>query len=202
MNSTDQGTLKCVIIMYTPIQGNEIRIENTVNASIPLDRGPLSRLLTIEGYNLPPVYQKDLTGKLRDTLTRGGVQINTIEDFAFGAYYTGGSYIDYENNHMGFQKVGIITHDIREKSSDDYRPKFVNYVNRYIKVPLRGGRGGSKVVAKSKPSKWVSTGRKVTLRGKPPREKTVYRNTASGELRVRNVTTAVNGTRRYSYVKF
>jgi hypothetical protein len=55
-------------------------------------------------------------------------------------------------------------------------------------------------------AKWVRTARKVTVkgaRGKPAAQKTVYRNSATGELRVRKlVARPPDGIRRASYVKF
>jgi hypothetical protein len=56
--------------------------------------------------------------------------------------------------------------------------------------------------------KWVSTGRKVRIvkHGNPPCERTVYRNAATGEKRVRKVVVSGQGThrvkRKVTYVKF
>ena len=51
-------------------------------------------------------------------------------------------------------------------------------------------------------AKWLATGRKVTIakRGKPPCKKTLYKNSVTGELRVRKCRTAKDGTRKYVYV--
>ena len=52
-------------------------------------------------------------------------------------------------------------------------------------------RGGKSTAA----SKWTRTGRKAC-------KKTVYKNSTTGELRVRKCTTARDGSRKYTYVKF
>jgi hypothetical protein len=57
--------------------------------------------------------------------------------------------------------------------------------------------GGGSV--KKSPVKWVSTGKEVNV-GK--KTKAVYANAATGELRVRKVTTLPDGGRKTSYVKF
>ena len=52
--------------------------------------------------------------------------------------------------------------------------------------------------ATSKESKWVRTGRrKMTKQGV---QKTLYRNTATGELRVRKCYVSSDGSRKYKYV--
>ena len=75
----------------------------------------------------------------------------------------------------------------------------------------RGGkpRKLSKRGRASKPAatkaKWVRTARKATVkggRGKPATQKTVYRNSTTGELRVRKLVARPDGTRRVSYIKF
>ena len=62
--------------------------------------------------------------------------------------------------------------------------------------------GGS---AKTNNARWLPTQRKVSVkgaRGKPAASKTVYRNSATGELRVRKMVARSNGSKRASYVKF
>ena len=59
-----------------------------------------------------------------------------------------------------------------------------------------GNRGGVK---------WVKTGRKAMVkggRGKPPTSKTVYRNSMTGESRVRKMVARPDGTKRATYVSF
>ena len=65
--------------------------------------------------------------------------------------------------------------------------------------------GGGKHTSKRPVSKWVSTGRKVSIkagRGKPAALKTVYRNSKTGEQRVRKMVARPDGSKRASYVKF
>jgi hypothetical protein len=65
--------------------------------------------------------------------------------------------------------------------------------------------GGHAINTRATTSKWVSTGDKASVkdgRGKPASLKTVYRNTASGELRVRKMVARPGGNKRVSYVKF
>jgi hypothetical protein len=65
--------------------------------------------------------------------------------------------------------------------------------------------GGNKKKTPAKTAKWTRTGRKVTVqgsRGKPSTVKTVYRNTTTGEQRVRKMVARPDGSRRVSYVKF
>ena len=53
--------------------------------------------------------------------------------------------------------------------------------------------------------KWIKTARKATVsggRGKPAVIKTVYRNSETGEHRVRKMATRRDGTQRVTYVKF
>ena len=66
-----------------------------------------------------------------------------------------------------------------------------------------GEGGGSR--KSSTTAKWVCTARKVSVKsgkGKPMTHKTVYRNSNTGELRVRKITVHPGGSRRISYVKF
>jgi hypothetical protein len=63
-----------------------------------------------------------------------------------------------------------------------------------------GKKGKVHVVAK-----WVSTGRNVTIkatRTKPSSTKRVFRNSATGELRVRKMAVRPDGSRRATYVRF
>ena len=53
--------------------------------------------------------------------------------------------------------------------------------------------------------KWAKTGRKAMVKGgkgKPPTSKTVFRNSSTGELRVRKMVVRQDGTKRATYVKF
>jgi hypothetical protein len=66
-----------------------------------------------------------------------------------------------------------------------------------------GGARKSSSAAKSA-AKWVRTARKVSVKngtGKPVTLKTVYRNSKTGDLRVRKITRQ-GGTHRVSYIKF
>lgn len=71
---------------------------------------------------------------------------------------------------------------------------------------LTWGGGGRQTRRKTTAAaKWTRTGQKVTLtrRGKPACTKTVYKDSKTGELRVRKcVTSAKDGSRKYIYVKW
>ena len=62
-----------------------------------------------------------------------------------------------------------------------------------------GGKGGRKKVS-ARSHQWVTTGRKVAAAG--GRQKVVFRNTLSGELRVRRLATRPDGSKHVTYVKF
>ncbi len=54
-------------------------------------------------------------------------------------------------------------------------------------------------------ARWQATARKVKIvakKGNKATKRTVYKNSVSGELRVRKATVARDGTRKYVYVKF
>ena len=73
-------------------------------------------------------------------------------------------------------------------------------VTAYITPPM--AVGGS---TKNKTSRWLPTQRKVSVkgaRGKPATSKTVFRNSATGEFRVRKMVVRSDGSKRASYVKF
>jgi hypothetical protein len=79
-------------------------------------------------------------------------------------------------------------------------------VTEYITPPTsnttRNTSGGA---TKNKTARWLPTKRKVSVkgaRGKPASSKTVYRNSATGELRVRKMVARSDGSKRASYVKF
>jgi hypothetical protein len=66
------------------------------------------------------------------------------------------------------------------------------------------GSGGGRL-QNNKGAKWVRTARKATIngkRGKPAVKKTVYCNSATGEMRVRKMVPRRDGTVRATYVKF
>ena len=71
-----------------------------------------------------------------------------------------------------------------------------------IRTSLPQVSGGS---TKRKTARWERTKRTANVkcgRGKPMTTKTVYRNTMTGELRVRKMVASKDGTKRASYVKF
>jgi hypothetical protein len=60
----------------------------------------------------------------------------------------------------------------------------------------------AKKAKKPASSKWVSTGRKATVvTNRKPTQRTVYRNSSTGELRVRKMVVRPDGTRKVTYVK-
>jgi serine/threonine protein kinase len=81
-------------------------------------------------------------------------------------------------------------------------------------LPIPDPQGGAKRKAKREraknaPAKWVSTGLKASVKrphsassGPASSLKTVFKNSVTGELRVRKATVAKNGSRKFSYVKF
>ena len=68
--------------------------------------------------------------------------------------------------------------------------------------PIQKGGGNKKNGA----AHWQATARKVKIaakkKGKAATERTVYKNSVSGELRIRKATVAKDGTRKYVFVKF
>lgn len=70
--------------------------------------------------------------------------------------------------------------------------------------PLIGGKKIRRRTGKEA-CKWAATTRKVVIRSSraPPKQRTVYKNSVTGELRIRKATTnAKDGSRKYKYVKF
>jgi hypothetical protein len=63
-----------------------------------------------------------------------------------------------------------------------------------------GARGGGRKGGSARSHQWVTTGRKVAAAG--GRQKVVFRNTLSGELRVRRLATRPDGSKHVTYVKF
>jgi hypothetical protein len=60
-----------------------------------------------------------------------------------------------------------------------------------------------KTTKKAATCKWMLTSRTVTTTiQKQQKTRAVYRNTATGELRVRKMVTRPDGTKRASYIKF
>ncbi len=68
-------------------------------------------------------------------------------------------------------------------------------------VRPREGLAAWRAKASKPAAAWKATGRKVAVKG-CARPKVVYRNTVSGETRVRKVRVAPDGTRKTTYVKF
>jgi hypothetical protein len=102
-------------------------------------------------------------------------------------------------------------------SNGDQRTMLKVYKDYYKTVPMQnrpnpafattgwGGKGRKRATPKRAAPKWIQTARHVTVkgnRGKPDSTKVVFRNSATGELRVRKMVVRSDGTKRASYVKF
>ena len=86
--------------------------------------------------------------------------------------------------------------------------KYGLYEFTFNDITWQGGKPRRPSTAPKKATttpKWIKTARKATVsggRGKPPVKKTVYRNSKTGEQRVRKMATRPDGSKRVAYVKF
>jgi hypothetical protein len=112
------------------------------------------------------------------------------------------SLLEYEHDKLEAWDRTFVT----KLESTTRQSTSTNGASRY--TDYAGGGAATKkwgIKRAALPAKWVSTGDKASVkagRGKPASLKTVYRNTASGELRVRKMVARPDGNKRVSYVKF
>jgi hypothetical protein len=89
-----------------------------------------------------------------------------------------------------------------DRSDDKYTGTYHDNVPDWFSSNSNGLSGGAQKARKknvSAPAKWVNTQR--TVRTKSGVNKVLYRNSQTGELRVRKLTARHDGSRKLSYVK-
>ena len=105
-------------------------------------------------------------------------------------------------NQMSLPEWNPLTNG-RHVTIDDFPVSMQPFIT-HVQRSINGGSGKRIKPKASKASKgaaWSATGNHVAVKGSR-RPKAVYRNAATGELRVRSVRTAPDGSRKTSYVKF
>ena len=154
------------------------------------------------------------------------IRISSDTTVADGVEKFNVSLYDEESQYIRCGKLQLPLNKLKKEDVDRFDPDYISSLswldtdqntvmkrNTFVSKPnplpaLIGGKRkplGNRNKKKNA-ARWQATARKVKIaakkKGKAATERTVYKNSVSGELRIRKATVAKDGTRKYVYVKF